>query len=127
VSGYDDTPWLHIRSQTTYHDAATIFGTRAGLTALFKAVGQAIDARQGTAQAVATDGEGYSVEVRSSQTLRDLGPPTYLDQIAREIAQYERDCLIRSSKLLVKQDAESIAALRWCRANGNPHLSAPSL
>lgn len=122
----DATPWLHIRSQFTYHAEAVITGTRAGLSCLRDAVDAALESGTGTGNAFASDGEGYEIEVRRSSTVRGIGNPTYLDEEARSLAQLERDYLVRESKLRRKQEKEAYEALRWCRLNGNPHAQPAS-
>ena len=117
----NDAPWLHIRGQFTYHSEATIVGTKPGLIAIRAAIDQAINTGTGVVQVFATDGEGYDVEVRRSSTVAGLGKPTYADEEARNIAEHERAYLVRERKALRKQDKEALDALRWCRANGDPH------
>ena len=117
-----DIAWLHIRSQSTYHDEAEIIGTKAGLEAALKAIAAALANRDGNASVFANDGEGYRLSVRCSNRVRDLGQPFYVDEIARDLAVAERKQIVSHYKLLRKQDAEAVDALRWCRANGNPHL-----
>lgn len=118
----DDIPWLHIRSQSTYHDEAEIVGTKAGLEAALNAICVAIANRDGEASVFTNDGEGYRLSVRCSNRVRDLGEPFYVDEIARELANRERDFIVSNYKMIRKQDAEALKALRWCRANGDPHL-----
>lgn len=115
------TPWLHIRSQFTYHFEAEIRGTKAGLIALRSAVTAAIESQAGESDVFSSDGEGYRVNVHRVSTVANLGSPTYIDQEARELAYHERDFLIRQSKANRKFVREAEKALRWCRANGNPH------
>lgn len=119
----DTIAWLHIRSQSTYHDEAEIIGTRAGLVAVAIAVEAALASRESVAAVFANDGEGYRLKVRCSNRVRDLGEPFYVDEIARELANRERDFIVSNYKMIRKQDAEALKALRWCRANGDPHLA----
>ena len=122
-SGFDPSriAWLHLRGQFTYHAEARIIGTRAGLEALRDAVTDALRDGKGEASVMASDGEGYGLEIVRSRTVSGLGKPTYLDQEARELAYYEREYLVRESKSRRKIEKEAFDALRWCRVNGDPH------
>jgi len=115
------TPWLHIRSQSTYHFEANIRGTRAGLLALRDAIDQALAKQVGTAPVFASDGEGYHVSVQRSRTVSGIGRPTYLDEEARELLEHERATLTRTARHNYPIEREAQEALRWCRANGDPH------
>ena len=121
----DDTPWLHIRSQFTWHAEATIKGTRAGLSELLRAVTEALEVGTGSSSAFSSDGEGYDIEVTRSSTIAGIGKPTYLDEEARALAHHEREFLVRTSKHNREIEKEAFAALRWCRANGDPHKEMP--
>lgn len=92
-SGFDPsrTAWLHIRGQFSYHCEAYIVGSRTGLLALRDAIDAALAGTEGEAIAYANDGEGYAVTVRRTSRLRDMGRPPYIDQLAREVAEVERD------------------------------------
>lgn len=108
------TPWLHIRGQLTYHAEASIVGTKAGLLALRDAIDVALVSREAEAEVFATDGEGYGLTVRCSKTVRDLGSPIYLDELARELAETERFFLASHEKhfrtTAQKLQAEQLAA-----------------
>lgn len=121
----DETPWLHIVSQCSYHQEAEIVGTRAGLTAVLFAVQSALKNGDGEALAFSADGEGYSIKASRRGGVSQIGKPVYLEQIAQGLVSGERDWLISHYRLIRKQDAEAMDALRWCRANGNPHRSEP--
>lgn len=121
VPNAESLPWLHIRGQFTYHFEATIRGTAAGLTSLRNAIDAAIAEGRGEADAIASDGEGYEVIVERSSTVSGIGKPTYLDEEARALAVHERDFLTRYCRSNRAVEKEAYNALRWCRANGNPH------
>lgn len=94
----DDTPWLHIRSQFTYHAEAEIRGTREGLTALRDAVNEALEGGVGEGRAYASDGEGYGLFIVRCATVSALGKPTYLNEEARQLAWHEAEYLTREEK-----------------------------
>jgi hypothetical protein len=119
------TPWLHIRPQHWNHDPAEIVGTPSGLSALREAIDDALETRDGERDVFASDGEGYGVKVRCSRTLSGLGQPFYTDDVCDQMSRQRVNHLISHHKLIAKQTAEAIEALKWCRANGNPHLSSP--
>lgn len=118
---YDDTPWLHIRPQTWSHDLAEIVGSKTGLRALSDALLSAIETKAGEAEVFATDGEGYCVAIRRSNTVSGLGQPFYLDDVIERTARGRLLDMIAHRRLIDRQNTEAYAALRWCRANGNPH------
>lgn len=97
-SNLHSTPWLHMHGQFSYHGEATIVGSRDGLTALRAALDKALADGQGEASVFATDGEIYHVIVRRSRTIRDMGEPPYLDEIARNIACAERGFIAKMDK-----------------------------
>lgn len=119
--GEDKTPWLHIRGQFTYHAEATIRATEAGLVALLDATQAAISDGKGVAEVFASDGEGYELIIERSSTISGIGKPTYADVEATALADMQREFLVRCDKLHRNQNREALAALAWCRANGNPH------
>lgn len=119
--------WLHIRPQLTYHAEATIVGTSDGLEALRDAVNAALAEGAGKATVFASDGEGYNLAVQRTSTIAGLGAPTYLDEEARNLASMEREYLVRIDKASRQQEVDALQALRWCRANGNPHLDHPRI
>ena len=119
----DDVPWLHIRSQHTYHFEATIRGTQRGLEALKDALEIALQSGAATTYACASDGEGYEVHVARSSAVAGIGKPTYLDQEARELASREYAFLTRQYRNNRPIEKEAFEALAWCRANGNPHFA----
>lgn len=114
--------WLHIKSQSRWHGSVIIRGTKAGLVALRDGLNAALDVGTSEASAFASDGEGYGIDIARCRTVSALGKPFYIDEAARDIASYERDQMIRHDKLIRTQNIEAIEALRWCRANGNPHV-----
>lgn len=118
-----DGAWLHIRPQHWYHSPAEIVGTEAGLSALADAITAAIRGKAGGADVFASDGEGYSVDVRRSSTISGLGTPFYTSDVIDASARQRFNDLLRMHRLQVRQNPEALAALRWCRANGDPHLS----
>lgn len=69
-------PWLHVYGQFSWHSEAAIVGTKNGLTALRDAVSRAIETGQGQAEVIATDGEGYTIEIRRS-IRSSMGEPQY--------------------------------------------------
>ena len=71
-----ELPWLHVYGQFCWHSEAAIVGTKNGLVALRDAISKAIDTGSGTAEAFATDGEGYAIEVRRS-IRSSMGEPQY--------------------------------------------------
>ena len=95
---YAKLPWLHIRGQFSYHCEAYIVGSRVGLTALRDAISAALADGDGEATAIANDGEGYAVTVRRTSRLRDMGAPPYIDELAREIAEIERNYLRKAQR-----------------------------
>ena len=121
MTDLNKTPWLHVRGQFTYHAEATIRGTAEGLAALRQAIDDALREGRGEAEVFATDGEGYGITVDRMRTVASLGKPQYLDEIGRQLAEAERAHLVRYSKQYRAQQKEALAALRWCRANGDPH------
>lgn len=118
----EGTPWLHIRSQSHWHSEAEIRATRAGLLSLRNAIDAALDSGKGNAQAFASDGEGYAIAVVRCRTVSSLGSPFYLDDAAYKLVAYERSVFIKHDKLIRAQNEEALEALRWCRANGSPHV-----
>lgn len=98
-----DEEWLHIRGQFTYHSQARIAGTTAGLIALRDAINSAIETGVGAAEAYASDGEGYAVDVIRCRTISALGEPPYLDEIARQIAVSERESVAKMEKWYRRQ------------------------
>jgi pyruvate/2-oxoacid:ferredoxin oxidoreductase beta subunit len=79
----DDTPWMHLISQFYEHGEAYITGTEAGLLALRDAIEEAILNGDGKAAVFSTDGEGYRVVVRKSNTVAGCGEPVYFETLAR--------------------------------------------
>lgn len=78
---WDKMEWLHVYGQHTYHSEATIRGTVEGLTALRSAIDAAIADGTGAGRVIASDGEGYSVEVVRVSTHGQLGSPEYLYEL----------------------------------------------
>jgi len=77
-TSFDRLPWLHIYGQYIYHGPATIKGTRDGLTALRDAITKALECGEETAEAFASDGEGYGVNILRVNTHASLGDPEYI-------------------------------------------------
>lgn len=94
----EETPWLHLRGQFSYHGEALISGSVAGLTALRDALTAAIEQRDAVASVYANDGEGYVVTIRRCARLRDMGQPPYIDELARAVADTERQFMKRHEK-----------------------------
>jgi hypothetical protein len=94
----DDTPWLNVRSQCTYHAEAYVRGTDAGLRALRDAIDAALAGKTGEARVFASDGEGYAIEVTRCGLVDEVGHPTYLDECARELAYREREYLVQEER-----------------------------
>ena len=122
--GEKPTPYMHVVSQATYHAEAEIVGTTDALAAVSEALNSAISHRDAEVILFASDGEGYRLKIRRSDRIADLGEPFYIDDVAREIAAIERDFIVSHYKLLKSQNEEAMQALKWCRANGNPHQPA---
>lgn len=60
----------------------------------------------------------------------DFGP--LIEAFGRGVRQMERNMqamterLIADQRVIAEHEAEKAAALRWCRANGNPHKPTPT-
>lgn len=123
----DDEPtaWLHIKSQTRWHGEAEIIGTRHALQTLADAIHTALESGKSEIEAFASDGEGYELRIRRTRTVDGLGKPFYVDEIARRFADSEFTFLKSHYRLLKTQNKEALEALKWCRANGNPHDTPP--
>ena len=117
----DDTPWLHIRSQSRWHGEASIVGTKAGLFVLRDGIARAIATGLADAEAFSSDGEGYGVTIARCRTVGALGSPVYFEEVARDLVEMERRLSEPANKCIRAQSREAMDALRWCRANGNPH------
>lgn len=81
--------WLHVYGQFCWHSEATIRGTRDGLIALRDAIDAAIETGSGSAEVIASDGEGYSVDVIRSSTVRGIGRPEYIMEREHELGKQE--------------------------------------
>mgnify|MGYP000704624513 CR=1 FL=1 len=114
-------PWLHIRPQNWSHDLVEMVGTSEGLEAAKAAIETAIQTKSGECCLYASDGEGYPLRIRRSSTLSGLGDPFYLDDVTDRMARSRMRELISHHRLIERQNSEAMEALRWCRANGNPH------
>lgn len=75
---WDSLEWLHVYGQHSYHADATIKATRAGLVELRNAVDKALSDGSGQARVMASDGEGYRLEVVLVSTHAQMGEPEYL-------------------------------------------------
>lgn len=76
--GSEDIPFMHVYGQYQWHGPATIKGNHLALTALRDAIDLALAAGTGEAQAYATDGEGYAINVHCSEMVSAIGTPEYL-------------------------------------------------
>lgn len=117
----EETPWLHIRGQFTYHGEATIRGTTEGLMVLKETLDKALVCGRSDGLVFSSDGEGYSIAIERHSMVKGIGRPTYADEEARALANLERDYLVQETKAMRIQNKEAIEALIWCRQNGNPH------
>lgn len=88
---YDALEWLHVYGQYSYHSEATIRGTIAGLTALREAISKALEGGKGCARVIASDGEGYSLQVLRVNTQAALGHPEYLFELEYEMGKREAE------------------------------------
>jgi hypothetical protein len=84
MSAVTKAPWLHITSQFHEHGEAYLTGTTEGLEALRDAIDAALKTGDATAEVYATDGEGYGIIVRRSNTVAGLGEPIYFETLARD-------------------------------------------
>ena len=107
----EQTPWLHLRGQFTYHGEALISGTKPGLIALRDALTKAIEERDAELEAFASDGEGYAITIRRCARIRDMGSSPYIDELARASAEYERDYLRKTERY-----HRSLWDDRWAKA-----------
>ena len=98
MSDLRKAPWLHIRGQFSYHGEAYVVGSKAGLIALRDALNVAIEQGEGEATVYANDGEGYGVTVRRTSRVRDMGNPPYIDELAREMANFEVDYMRKQQR-----------------------------
>ena len=85
---WDTLEWLHLYGQHSYHSEATIKGTRSGLERLRDAISAALASGSGEATVIASDGEGYRVEIVCVSTHAQLGSPEYIyEEHGRLMAQ----------------------------------------
>lgn len=75
---YDMYEWLHVYGQYTYHAPVTVRGSREGLLALRSAIDAALETGRGESSAMASDGEGYRIDVSRVSTHANLGSPEYI-------------------------------------------------
>ncbi len=88
---WDHMNWLHIYGQFSYHSEATVKGTKDGLTQLRDAIDAALATGRGEATVIASDGEGYRVEVISVSTHGELGSPEYVFEEGRRFMSEEAE------------------------------------
>lgn len=88
---YDALAWLHVYGQYSYHSEAKIRGTANGLIALRDALSKAIESGEAIAKVIASDGEGYNVEIQRVNTQAALGSPEYLFELEYEMGKREAD------------------------------------
>lgn len=77
---------MHIYGQEMWHDDVSIIGDTASLTALKKAIEDALETGSGFALAFVNDGEGFNtlvVRVDDAGRLDNLAVP-YMDDMAKE-------------------------------------------
>lgn len=73
---FEALPWLHIYQPDFPHSEGRVHGTRAGLAAVRDAIDRALSTgRSALAEVIASDGEGYGVEVeiRNRDALEKTG------------------------------------------------------
>lgn len=134
-TGFDPSrehvPWLHVRGQFTYHGEAYIVGTRAGLLKLRNAIDEAIESRDSEAIVCANDGEGYAVTVRRAASCGQMGRVPYIDELAREMADFERQWAAKMqrhnfdiySKIVAARDSGSKPLAAETAQTGSVHES----
>lgn len=88
---WDSMEWLHIYGQHSYHSEATIRGTSAGLTRLRDAINAALERGEGQATVMASDGEGYHVQVTRVSMHAMLGQPEYIYETGGSLLAQEAE------------------------------------
>lgn len=85
---WDNLEWLHVYGQYSYHSEARIRGTREGLIRLRDGINAALKSGESQATVIASDGEGYVVDVVCVSTHAHLGSPEYVfEQHGRLMAE----------------------------------------
>ena len=83
---YERHPWMHVYGAWCEHGEVTIKGNAPALAALKLAIEQALENGTGASQAVASDGEGYSIHVRKIALMSELGEAPYIEHEAWKIS-----------------------------------------
>jgi hypothetical protein len=104
---WDHLAWLHVYGQYSWHSEATIRGTKEGLVALRDALTEAIDySGRGSASVMASDGEGYRVQVERVNTHATLGSPEYLFELEYQMGKREAERMVEVRKFSPAQPVE---------------------
>lgn len=88
---WDSLEWLHVYGQYTWHADATLRGTKEGLLKLRAAIDAALESGKGEAVVMASDGEGYRLQVICVSTHALLGEPEYIHETYGRLMQDEAD------------------------------------